>query len=51
MTDVLKVNDLRRVCGVLLDMVEGRFGAEIDLSRIGVDLYRERRPEDRRTGD
>ncbi|MER7588931.1 hypothetical protein ABTW72_15495 [Micromonospora sp. NPDC127501] len=39
MTDVLKVQDLRRVCGVLLDMVEERFGAEIDLSRVGVDLY------------
>jgi len=38
-TDVLKVDDLRRVCGVLLDMVEERFGAEIDLSGIGVDLY------------
>ena len=38
-TDVLKVQDLRRVCGVLLDMVEERFGAEIDLSGVGVDLY------------
>ncbi|MEU4400893.1 hypothetical protein [Micromonospora orduensis] len=39
MTDVLNVEDLRRVCGVLLDMVEERFGAEIDLSGVGVDLY------------
>ncbi|MCX5117895.1 hypothetical protein OG992_11940 [Micromonospora sp. NBC_00362] len=38
-TDVLKVDDLRRVCGVLLDMVEERFGAEIDLASVGVDLY------------
>ncbi|MEU1240840.1 hypothetical protein ABZ388_10790 [Micromonospora parva] len=39
MTDVLRVQDLRRVCGVLLDMVEERFGAEIDLSRVDIDLY------------
>ncbi|MBQ1012629.1 hypothetical protein KBX53_17030 [Micromonospora sp. M51] len=39
MTEVLRVQDLRRVCGVLLDMVEERFGAEIDLSRVDVDLY------------
>ncbi|SCF27763.1 hypothetical protein [Micromonospora chokoriensis] len=39
MTDVLRVQDLRLVCGVLLDMVEERFGAEIDLSGVGVDLY------------
>ncbi|MGC4846168.1 hypothetical protein ACLQ3F_02960 [Micromonospora sp. DT15] len=38
-TDVLRAQDLRRVCGVLLDMVEERFGAEIDLSGVGVDLY------------
>ncbi|MFI7661182.1 hypothetical protein ACIBTW_20120 [Micromonospora parva] len=38
-TDVLRVQDLRRVCGVLLDMVEERFGAETDLSGVGVDLY------------
>ena len=39
MTDMLRVQDLRRVCGVLLDMVEERFGTEIDLSGIGIDLY------------
>ncbi|MGC1213029.1 MAG: hypothetical protein WA890_17400 [Micromonospora sp.] len=39
MTDVLRVQDLRQVCGMLLDAVEERFGAEIDLSGVGVDLY------------
>ncbi|MEV6371941.1 hypothetical protein [Micromonospora musae] len=39
MTDVLRVQDLRRVCGVLLTAVEERFGAEIDLSGLGVDYY------------
>jgi hypothetical protein len=37
--DVLRVQDLREVCGTLLDAVEERFGGEIDLSRVGVDLY------------
>ncbi|MEU8219898.1 hypothetical protein AB0C47_29495 [Micromonospora taraxaci] len=39
MTDVLRVQDLRRVCGKLLDVVEEQFGAEIDLGRIDVDFY------------
>ncbi|WBB70130.1 hypothetical protein [Micromonospora sp. WMMD812] len=39
MTDVLRVQDLRQVCGMLLDAVEERFGAEIDLSGVGIDLY------------
>ncbi|MFC3505329.1 hypothetical protein ACFOOK_30810 [Micromonospora krabiensis] len=39
MTEVLRVEDLRRVCGMLLDAVEERFGAEIDLSGVGVDHY------------
>ncbi|MGW3783501.1 hypothetical protein ACWD5Z_02890 [Micromonospora chokoriensis] len=39
MTDVLRVQDLRRVCGKLLDVVEEQFGAEIDLDRLDVDFY------------
>ncbi|MBM0236916.1 hypothetical protein JNW88_06690 [Micromonospora sp. ATA32] len=39
MTDMLRVQDLRQVCGRLLDAVEERFGAEIDLSGLGVDHY------------
>ncbi|WP_328850192.1 hypothetical protein OG994_16020 [Micromonospora globbae] len=39
MADVLRVDDLRRVCGMLLDAVEKRFGAEVDLSGLGVDHY------------
>ncbi|GAB4101631.1 hypothetical protein GCM10028790_06490 [Micromonospora taraxaci] len=38
-TDVLRVQDLRRVCGKLLDVVEEQFGGEIDLERIDVDFY------------
>lgn len=42
MTDgggVLNVGDLRRACSLLLDEAERRFGAEIDLHEISVDLY------------
>ncbi|MFC4021999.1 hypothetical protein ACFOW4_29245 [Micromonospora sp. GCM10011542] len=39
MADLLRVQNLREVCGMLLDAVEERFGAEIDLSRVGVDPY------------
>ncbi|WP_240033001.1 hypothetical protein [Micromonospora globbae] len=39
MADVLRVEDLRRVCGMLLDAAEKRFGAEVDLSGLGVDHY------------
>ncbi|MGC4859579.1 hypothetical protein [Micromonospora sp. DT41] len=39
MADVLRIQDLRAVSGRLLDAVEERFGAELDVSRAGVDLY------------
>jgi hypothetical protein len=38
-TDMLRVQDLRQVCAMLLDAVEARFGPEIDLSDAGVDHY------------
>jgi len=37
--DMLRVQDLRKVCGTLLDAVEEQFGAEIDVSRVEVDFY------------
>ncbi|WBB71993.1 hypothetical protein O7602_19905 [Micromonospora sp. WMMD1128] len=39
MADILQVQQLRQVCKTLLDVVEERFGTEIDLSRVGVDFY------------
>lgn len=39
MRDVLRVQDLRQVCEMLLTAVERRFGAAIDLSGLGVDHY------------
>lgn len=39
MTETLRIEDLRQVCGLLLDAVQERFGPEIDLSGLDVDHY------------
>ncbi|SFC52464.1 hypothetical protein SAMN05216284_105114 [Micromonospora sediminimaris] len=36
---MLRVEELRQVCVLLLDAAQKRFGAEIDVSRLGVDHY------------
>ncbi|MGW3605557.1 hypothetical protein [Micromonospora sp. NPDC005161] len=36
---MLRVQDLRQACAMLLGVVEERFGPEIDLSDVGVDAY------------
>ncbi|OZV80872.1 hypothetical protein CA850_11945 [Micromonospora echinospora] len=37
--ETLRVEELRQVCTLLLDAVQERFGAELDLSCLDVDLY------------
>ncbi|MEU4495474.1 hypothetical protein AB0F96_18975 [Streptomyces sp. NPDC023998] len=36
---VLRMADLRRACSVLLDEAERRFGDQVDLTEVPVDLY------------
>ncbi|MFI6819789.1 hypothetical protein ACIBJE_02405 [Micromonospora sp. NPDC050187] len=39
MAETLRVEELRQVCALLLDAVQERFGAEVDLSVLDVDHY------------